>query len=47
MGGGYRGFKEEDFYRFPHYKSFEILDPLGGASLDPRGWTGRIYTGDY
>ena len=31
------------FQIFPHYKSIEMFDPLGGASLNPRGLIGMIY----
>ena len=30
-----------------HYKSMGDNDPRGVASLDPRGFIGRIYVGDY
>ena len=36
----------EIFKVFSQYKSTENLDPLGGASLDPRGLIGRIYVGN-
>ena len=41
-----RGFREEDFLSFSHYKSAEANDPRGVASLDSRCLIGRIYVGD-
>ena len=42
---------EKKFFKFfplySYYKSMETLDPLGEASLDPRGLIGRIYVGDH
>ena len=35
------------FLRFSHYKSIGSNDPQGMASLDPRGFIGRIYVGDH
>ena len=42
-----RGFREEDFLSFSHYKSMGANDPWGMANLDPRGFTDRIYVGDH
>ena len=41
-----RGFKEEDFLSFFHYKFMGANDPRDVASLDPRGLISRIYVGD-
>ena len=38
---------EKIFLSFSHYKSNGANDPRGLASLDPRGFIGRIYVGDY
>ena len=45
ISSGPHGIREEDF--FSHYKSIGANDPLGVASLDPRGLIGRIYVGDH
>ena len=42
-----KGFREEDFLSFSHYKSMGANDPRGVASLDHRGLIGRIYVGDH
>ena len=44
---GPHGFREEDYLSFSHYKSMGANDPWGVASLDPRGFIGRIYVGDH
>ena len=36
----------EDFLSFSYCKSMGANDPLGMASLDPRGLVGRIYVRD-
>ena len=39
---------DEDFFLFfSHYKSMGIVDPLGVASLDPKGLICRAYVGDH
>ena len=43
---GIHGFREKIFQFFPINKSMDTLYPLG-ASLDPRGLTGRIYVRDH
>ena len=47
ISSGPHGFIEEDFLSFSHYKSMGDNDPLGMASLGPRGLIGRIYVWDH
>ena len=35
------------FKDFSHYKSVGANDPRGRANLDPRGFIGIFYVGDY
>ena len=44
---GPHGFREEDFFKFSHFKSMGANEPWGGASLDTRGLIGRIYVGEH
>ena len=44
---GPRGFRVEDYLSSSHYNSMGENDPLGVASLDPRGLTGRICVVDH
>ena len=44
---GSRGFREDIFFCFSHYKSMEANDLRGGASLDLKGMVDRLYLGDY
>ena len=37
ISSGPHGFREEDFFKFSHYKSMGANDPLDVANLDPRG----------
>ena len=40
--------EEKFFFKFfIHNKSMGAHDPRGVASLDPRGFIGRIYVGDH
>ena len=47
ISSGLHGYGEEDFVSFSHYKSLGANDPLGVASLGPRGLIDRIYVGDH
>ena len=40
-------FREENFFKFSHYKSMAANDPRGVASLDPSCLIGRNYVGDH
>ena len=44
---GPHGFREEEFFKFSHYKSMGANEPLGVANLSSRGLIGRIYVGDH
>ena len=39
--------EEKIFLIFAHYKSMEILEPQGKASLKPTDVIDRIYVGDH
>ena len=47
ISSGPYGFREEDFFKFSHYKSMGANGPRGVAILDPRGTVGRIYVEDH
>ena len=45
ISGSY-GFREEDLFKFFHYKSMGANEPRGVVNFYPRGMVGRIYVGD-
>ena len=47
ISSGPHGFRVEDCFSFPHYKSMRANEPRGMANLDPRGMVGSIHVGDH